>query len=39
MLYVPHRDWPPRDEEFRRVRYLTDPRYAGIWQLAAHDQR
>ncbi|MEU7904957.1 hypothetical protein [Actinoplanes sp. NPDC049118] len=37
LAYLPHRDWAPRDDELRRVRYLQDLRYVGTW-LPADDR-
>ena len=44
---LPYRDWPPRDDEVGRVRYLLEgdlpgrwePEFAGMWRLAAADSR
>jgi hypothetical protein len=39
VAYLPHRDWPPRDDELRHADYLRDPQYAGIWRMAVTPNR
>lgn len=41
IVYLPHRDWPPRDDEAPRAQYVREaefgagwkPEYTGLWQL------
>ena len=32
LAYLPHKDWPPRDDELPHAVYLREPSYAGVWQ-------
>ncbi|MFI5491337.1 hypothetical protein [Actinoplanes sp. NPDC051859] len=31
VAYLPHRDWPPREDELPRVAYLPDLAHVGPW--------
>ncbi|MDZ5445599.1 hypothetical protein U2F26_23180 [Micromonospora sp. 4G57] len=33
LAFLPYRDWTPRPDEASRVRWLRDPRHAGLWYL------
>ncbi|MFI7598885.1 hypothetical protein [Actinoplanes sp. NPDC049681] len=32
LAYLPHKDWPPRDDELPHAVYLREPSYAGVWR-------
>jgi hypothetical protein len=32
LAYLPHKDWPPRDDELPHAVYLREPPYAGVWR-------
>ncbi|MET0493186.1 MAG: hypothetical protein ABW000_08660 [Actinoplanes sp.] len=32
LAYLPHKDWPPRDDELPHAVYLREPPYAGVWE-------
>ncbi|GGQ57506.1 hypothetical protein [Couchioplanes azureus] len=34
LAYLPHRDWPPRDDEIPQARYLRNLAYVGTWSRA-----
>ncbi|MGW3601668.1 hypothetical protein [Micromonospora sp. NPDC005161] len=39
LALLPYRDWKPRPEEVPRMRWLSGPEYAGMWDLPTDDRQ